>query len=220
VYNHVGPEIAVASTKAFTSQLSVLALLTVMLGRDRQLSFVQGKNIMAGLAAIPGKMEKILKAADYIRAMAEKYAGFNGFAFLGRKYNAAIALEGALKLKECSYAHAEGFAAGEMKHGALALINPNFPSIAIAPKDSVYEKNISNIQEIKARNGPLIAIATEGDEEIKKIADEVIYIPETLEILTPFLTVVPLQLFAYYVALARHCDVDQPRNLAKSVTVE
>ncbi len=220
VYNHVGPEIAVASTKAFTSQLAVLTLLTVMLGRDRQLSFVQGKNIMAGLAEIPEKIKSILKTSERIRAIAKKYAIYNNFAFLGRKYNAPIALEGALKLKEISYVHAEGFAGGEMKHGALALIGPNFPTIAIAPKDSVYEKNISNIQEIKARQGPVVAIATEGDKEIGHIADEVIYIPETLEVLTPLLSVVPLQLLAYYIAVERHCDIDQPSNLAKSVTVE
>ncbi len=220
VYNHVGPEIAVASTKAFTSQIAILALMTVMLGRDRQLSLVQGSNILRGLLAIPDKMEKILALNEQIRAIAKKYASYKNFAYIGRKYNAAIAYEGALKLKEISYMHAEGFAAGEMKHGAIALIDAQFPTIAIVPKDSVYEKNISNIQEIRARKGPVIAIATEGDENIRRIADDVIYVPETLEMLTPLLTVVPLQLLAYHSAVARGCDVDQPRNLAKSVTVE
>ncbi|MBI4281739.1 glutamine--fructose-6-phosphate transaminase (isomerizing) [Candidatus Uhrbacteria bacterium] len=220
VYNHVGPEIAVASTKAFTSQIAIMALMTVMLGRDRQLSLVQGSNILRGLLAIPDKMEKIFLMNEQIRALAKKYASYNNFAYIGRKYNAAIAYEGALKLKEISYVHAEGFAAGEMKHGAIALIDPKFPTVAIAPKDSVYEKNVSNIQEIRARKGPVIAIATEGDTDIQRIVDDVIYVPETLEILTPLLTVVPLQLFAYHMAIARGCDVDQPRNLAKSVTVE
>lgn len=220
VYNHVGPEIAVASTKAFTSQIAILALMTVMLGRDRQLSLVQGSNILRGLLAIPDKMEKILAMNEQIRAIALKYAQYKNFAYIGRKYNAAIAYEGALKLKEISYVHAEGFAAGEMKHGAIALIDASFPTIAIVPKDSVYEKNVSNIQEIRARKGPVIAIATEGDENIRRIADDVIYIPETLEMLSPLLTVVPLQLLAYHIAVARGCDVDQPRNLAKSVTVE
>lgn len=220
IYNHVGPEIAVASTKAFTSQLGVLALLTVMLGRDRQLSMVQGRNIILALHELPAKMETILRNSEHIRAIAQKYAHVQDAAFIGRKYNAAIAQEGALKLKEISYVHAEGFAAGEMKHGAIALIDASFPTIAIAPKDSVYEKNISNIQEIRARKGPVIAIATEGDEEISALSDDVIYIPETLEMLTPLLTVIPMQLFAYYSAVARGRDVDQPRNLAKSVTVE
>lgn len=220
VYNHVGPEIAVASTKAFTSQVAILALLTVLLGRDRQLSLVQGKNIIQGLSLIPEKMEKILAANEQIRVIAKKYAQYANFAYIGRKYNTAIAYEGALKLKEISYAHAEGFAAGEMKHGTIALIDASFPTIAIVPKDSVYEKNVSNIQEIRARKGPVIAIATEGDANIQRIVDDVIYIPETLEMLTPLLTVVPLQLLAYHIAVARGCDVDQPRNLAKSVTVE
>ena len=220
VYNHVGPEIAVASTKAFTSEIAILALLTVLLGRDRQLSLVQGKNIVHGLSTIPEKMEKILAANEQIRSIAKKYARYNNFAYIGRKYNMAIAYEGALKLKEISYAHAEGFAAGEMKHGTIALIDAAFPTIAIVPKDSVYEKNISNIQEIRARKGPVIAIATEGDMAITRLADDVIYIPETLEMLAPLLTVIPLQLLAYHIAVARGCDVDQPRNLAKSVTVE
>jgi len=152
--------------------------------------------------------------------LAEKYKDYNNFLYIGRKYNYPIALEGALKLKEIAYVHAEGMAAGEIKHGPIALIDENFPVFVIAPTDSVYEKMVSNIEEIKARNGKIIVIATEGNEEIKKLAEDVIYIPKTLEMLTPILTVIPMQLFAYYMGILRGCDVDKPRNLAKSVTVE
>jgi glucosamine--fructose-6-phosphate aminotransferase (isomerizing) len=220
VYNHIGPEIAVASTKAFTSQVTILALLTLFLGRMKDMSLATGERIVKELNKLPSQIEKILKNEDEIKRIAQKYYQVSNFAFLGRKYNYPVALEGALKLKEVSYIHAEGFASGEIKHGPLALIDENFPSFFIIPQDSVYEKNLSNVQEIKARGGKVIAIATEGDEEIGKIVDDVIYIPKTLEMLTPILSVIPLQLFAYYVACLNGRDVDKPRNLAKSVTVE
>jgi len=220
IYNHIGPEIAVASTKAFTSQITVLALLTLFLGRMRNMSLATGERIVKELNALPEKVEKILKAEEKIEKIAQKYYQASNFAFLGRKYNYPVALEGALKLKEISYIHAEGFAGGEIKHGPLALIDKEFPSLFIVPQDSVYEKNLSNIQEIKARGGSVIAVATQGDEQISGIADEVIYIPKTLEMLTPILSVIPLQLFAYHMACLNGRDVDKPRNLAKSVTVE
>jgi glutamine---fructose-6-phosphate transaminase (isomerizing) len=219
-YTHTGPEIGVASTKAFSSQLSILVLLALMLGRQRGMSLVTGKRISQDLEKIPKLIEKILRQSKDIKKIAKKYYKYKDFLYLGRKYNFPIAMEGALKIKEISYVHAEGYPSGEMKHGPVALIDEKFPSLFIAPKDSVYEKNISGMQEIKARGGKIIAIATEGDKEIKKIADDVIYIPKTLEMLTPMLSVVPLQLFAYYVGVLRGYDVDKPRNLAKSVTVE
>jgi len=220
VYNHAGPEIAVASTKAFTSQVTILALLTVMFGRQRRMSLVTGKMIVEEISRLPKKIEKILKKRSDLERIAKKYKNYPNFMYLGRKYCFPIAEEGALKLKEISYIHAEGFAAGEMKHGSIALVDKNFPVFAAVPSDSVYEKSISNIEEIKARAGKVIAIATEGDKRIKKLADEVFYIPKTLEMLTPILAVIPCQLFAYYVAVKKGLDVDKPRNLAKSVTVE
>jgi glucosamine--fructose-6-phosphate aminotransferase (isomerizing) len=220
VYNHAGPEIGVASTKAFTSQLSILVLLTLLLGRQRQMSYVMGKRIATEAAKIPRLISSILKNSGEIKKIAKKYSKYENFLYLGRKYNYPIACEGALKIKEISYVHAEGYPSGEMKHGPIALIDKNFPSIFIAPRDSVYEKNISGMQEIKARRGPIIAVATVGDESIKKLADDVIYIPKTLEMLTPLLSVIPLQLLAYYVGTLKGYDVDKPRNLAKSVTVE
>ncbi|MDD5464561.1 MAG: isomerizing glutamine--fructose-6-phosphate transaminase, partial [Candidatus Moranbacteria bacterium] len=220
VYNHAGPEIGVASTKAFTSQLSIFVLLTLMLGRQKDMSLVTGQRIAKELKRIPKLITKILEENAEIKKVAKKYAKYTDFLYLGRKYNFPIAIEGALKIKEISYVHAEGYPTGEMKHGPIALIDADFPSIFIATKDSVYEKTISGMQEIKARGGKIIAIATEGDNEIKRIADDVIYIPKTLEMLTPLVSVVPLQLFAYYVGVAKGLDVDKPRNLAKSVTVE
>lgn len=220
VYNHAGPEIGVASTKAFTSQLSILVLLTLMLGRQREMSLVTGQRIAKELKRIPKLIAKVLEQDKEIKKIAKKYAQYRDFLYLGRKYNFPIATEGALKIKEISYVHAEGYATGEMKHGPIALIDKDFPSIFLAPRDSVYEKTVSGMQEIKARGGRIIAVATEGDMEIKKIADDVIYIPKTLEMLTPLLSVVPLQLMAYFVGVARGYDVDKPRNLAKSVTVE
>jgi glucosamine--fructose-6-phosphate aminotransferase (isomerizing) len=220
VYNHVGPEIGVASTKAFTSQLTVLALLTIFLGRQRDMSLVMGKRIAEELRALPVKLEKVLAQSERIREIAQYYIKTTNFYYIGRKYNFPVALEGALKLKEISYIHAEGGPAGELKHGPLAMIDKNFPIMAIVPQDSVYEKNLSNLAEVKARNGRIIVLATEGDSEITKLAEEVIFIPKTLEMLTPILSVIPLQLFAYYVAVLLSKDVDKPRNLAKSVTVE
>jgi len=220
IYNHAGPEIGVASTKAFTSQLTILTLLTLFFGRQREMSLVTGQRIVKELKKIPELVQQILDNAENIQRIAEKYKDEKNFLFIGRKYNYPIALEGALKLKEISYIHAEGYSAGEMKHGPLALIDEDFPTIAIVPSDSVYEKGVSNIQEIRARNGRVIAIATEGNEEIKQMVDDVIYVPKTLEILTPILSTIPAQLFAYYVAAARERDIDKPRNLAKSVTVE
>jgi glutamine---fructose-6-phosphate transaminase (isomerizing) len=220
VYNHAGPEIGVASTKAFTSQLAILTLFALFLGRQREMSFVMGKRIAEELEKIPDLMKKILKDSQNIKKIAKKYTGFSNFLYLGRKYNYPIATEGALKIKEISYVHAEGYPFGEMKHGPIALIDENFPSIVIATRDSVYEKTVSGIQEIKARGGKIVAVATEGDKEIAKMVDDVIYIPKTLEMLTPLLSVVPLQLFAYHFAAEKGLDVDKPRNLAKSVTVE
>ncbi|MFA6255138.1 MAG: glutamine--fructose-6-phosphate transaminase (isomerizing) [Patescibacteria group bacterium] len=220
IYNHAGPEIGVASTKVFVSQLTILSLLTLFLGRQRQMSLVMGKRIAEELLKIPSQIEEILKQNEEIAKIAKKYSKYNDFFFLGRKYNYPTALEGALKLKEISYIHAEGGSSGELKHGPIAMIDPDFPTVFICPKDSVYEKNISNLEEVKARHGKVIALATVGDEEIGKDADDIIYIPKTLEMLTPILAVVPLQLFAYHVAVLRGRDVDKPRNLAKSVTVE
>lgn len=219
-YCHAGPEIGVASTKALATQLTVLAMITLFLGRQRGMSLVIGQRIAKELQEIPKLIKKILQKNNEIKRLAKKYYQYKNFLYLGRKYNYPIALEGALKLKEISYIHAEGYPAGEMKHGPIALIDEKFPSLFIAPQDSVYEKVISNIQEIKAREGKIIALATEGDRQIKKMVDDVIYIPKTLEMLTPLLAVIPLQLFAYHCAVLLKRNVDQPRNLAKSVTVE
>jgi len=220
IYTRSGPEIAVASTKAFLGQLSTLAMLTVYLGRQRDMSLVMGRRIVSELSRIPDLSRRILSKAPEIKKLAEKYKEFKNFWFMGRKYNFPIALEGALKLKEISYLHAEGGPGGELKHGPLALIDENFPVIALCPSDSVYNKMISNVEEIKARGGCVIAVATEGNEQIKELVDDVIYIPKTLEMLTPILSVIPLHLFAYYMAVLLEHDVDKPRNLAKSVTVE
>ncbi|MFH1714173.1 MAG: glutamine--fructose-6-phosphate transaminase (isomerizing) [Candidatus Nealsonbacteria bacterium] len=220
IYNHAGPEIGVASTKAYTSQLVVLALLTLFLGRQRQLSLVMGQRITKELLRIPDLIKNILKNEPQIKKLAEKYREFENYLYLGRKYNYATAREGAHKIKETAYVHAEGCRGGEPKHCEIALVSKDFPSICIIPSDSVYDKMRSNIEEIRARKGPIIAVATEGNEEIKKIADDVIYIPKSLEMLTPILSIIPLQLFAYHVAVLRGSDVDKPRNLAKSVTVE
>ena len=220
VYNHAGPEIGVASTKVFVSQIAVLTLVALLLGRQRGLTLKEGKKIARGLQDLPKQVEKILKQSKSIKKIAGKYAKYNDFVFIGRKYNYPTALEGALKLKEISYLHAEGLPSGELKHGPIAMLGPKFPTFAICTKDSVYEKNISNIEEIRARRGKVIAVATQGDKNIKSHADEVIYIPKNLESLTPILATVPCQLFAYYVGIKRGCDVDKPRNLAKSVTVE
>ncbi len=220
IYNHAGLEIGVASTKTFISQLVVFSLLSLFLARQRHLSKVAGQKIIRELKVVPQKIKTILKGASQVEKLAKKYKDFENFLFIGRKYNFPIALEGALKLKEISYVHAEGYGAGEMKHGPIALIDKNFPTVAVCPSDSVYEKTISNIEEIKARSGKIIAIASQGDRAIKELVNDVIYIPKTLEPLNPILTLVPLQLFAYYMGVLRGCDPDKPRNLAKSVTVE
>lgn len=220
IYNHAGPEIGVASTKAFISQLTALAMLTVYLGRQRGMRVDVGKNITKELKLLPQKIQSVLDQKNEIRTLAEKYAGSRDFLYMGRKYNYPIALEGALKLKEISYIHAEGCGAGEMKHGPIAMIDTDFPTLAIAQSDSVYEKMLSNIEEIRARKGKVIAIATEGDTRLTDIASDILFVPQTLEILSPILSAVPLQLFAYYTGVAKGFNVDRPRNLAKSVTVE
>ncbi len=220
VYIHAGPEIGVASTKAFTSQIVVLALIALLLGRQRDLSGNDGKKLLRSLLDLPAKLKKILAANDHIRAIAHEYADVHNALYLGRGINFPVALEGALKLKEISYIHAEGYPAAEMKHGPIALIDENMPVVVIATRDGAYEKVISNIQEIRARRGRVIAIATEGDQEIRALADHVIEVPATHHLLSPIVNVLPLQLLAYHIAVKRGCDVDQPRNLAKSVTVE
>ncbi len=220
VYIHAGPEIGVASTKAFTSQVASLALLTLYLGRLGELSSEMGADLARELGEIPGKIERILAGADKVKAIAKAYSHQNNFLYLGRGYNFPVALEGALKLKEISYIHAEGYPAAEMKHGPIALIDENMPVVFICTQDSAYEKVLNNIEEVRARRGKIIAIASEGDTHVATKADHVIYIPRTLGPLTPLLAVVPLQLLAYHIAVERGCDVDQPRNLAKSVTVE
>jgi glucosamine--fructose-6-phosphate aminotransferase (isomerizing) len=219
-YCHAGPEIGVASTKAFMAQLTMLALVALFVGRQRGLSVVMGNRIAKELLTLPEKVEIIFAQEKTIAKLAKKYSKYHDLFFLGRKYNYPIAYEGALKLKEISYLHAEGYGAGDLKHGPIALIDKNFPSIVLAPQDSVYEKVLSNIQEVKARSGRVLAIATVGDKHIAEVADDVIYIPKTLEMLTPLLAIVPLQLLAYYIADTLKRDIDQPRNLAKSVTVE
>lgn len=220
VYNHAGPEIAVASTKAFISQVVVLALITVYLGRMRQMSMVTGRRILEELEKLPELVQEALKQDAHIRELAKKYAQSENFLYLGRKYNSPIAAEGALKIKEISYLHAEGYAGGEMKHGPIAMIDGEFPCVFIAPKDSVYDKMRSNMEEVKARGGRMIAITTQGNEDLDDIATDTIFIPKTLEMLTPVLSAVPLYLFAAYVGIERGLDIDKPRNLAKSVTVE
>ena len=220
IYNHAGPEIGVASTKIFISQLTILTLLALLLGRHQNLSLTDGVEALKALSALPDQVKKILSNDNRIQAIAQKYYRCNNWLFLGRKYGYPIAMEGALKLKEISYIHAEGYAAGEMKHGPIALINPEMPTVAIVPNDAMYEKMISNIQEIKSRKGPVIAIASEGDDKIREMADEVIEIPHTLDYLNPILCAVPCQLLAYHCARFLNRDIDKPRNLAKSVTVE
>lgn len=221
VYIHAGPEIGVASTKAFTSQLVVLALITLLIGRrNGNISPEQGREIAQELVKLPEKVREILKLNDFIEEIAERLKEHRNFLYLGRGYNYPVALEGALKLKEISYIHAEGYPAAEMKHGPIALIDENMPVVFIAPKDSIYEKVLSNIEEVKARRGKVISIITERDDKILRVSDFVIQIPQTIEMLMPILTVIPLQLLAYHIAVKRGCDVDQPRNLAKSVTVE
>jgi glucosamine--fructose-6-phosphate aminotransferase (isomerizing) len=220
VYIHAGPEIGVASTKAFTSQLIVLSLITLLIARRRNLSLPEGQDIIKALKDIPNKVQAILKQNEHIQKVAAQYASSRNFLYLGRGYNFPVALEGALKLKEISYIHAEGYPAAEMKHGPIALIDDDMPVVFIATKDSVYEKVVSNIQEVKARKGRILAIVNEDDTQIETMVDHVIKVPRTHNMLIPILTVIPLQLLAYYIAVKKGLNVDQPRNLAKSVTVE
>jgi len=221
IYTYAGPEIGVASTKAYTAQLTAFYLFAVYLSTLLgNISDREREDMISELEKTADLVEKIINNQEEIVRIAEKYHKFTNALYLGRKFNYPNALEGALKLKEISYIHAEGYAAGEMKHGPIALVDENFMVVAIAVQDSVYDKMVSNIQEIRARRGKVIVIATEGDKEIKKFADDVIYIPKTSEMFYPPVVVVPLQLLAYYIAVKRGCDVDQPRNLAKSVTVE
>jgi glucosamine--fructose-6-phosphate aminotransferase (isomerizing) len=221
IYLHAGPEIGVASTKAFTAQVSVLALLALLMGRIRMLAANRGRQFIQALQALPKQMEQALALNDQIKQIALKYQNADDFFFLGRQYNFPVALEGALKLKEISYIHAEGYPAAEMKHGPIAMIDDQTPTVFVIPNGAMFDKTFSNLEEIKARNGPIIAITTEDKAaDLARKAEHVIALPETLEPLFPLLAVVPLQLLAYHIAVARGCDVDKPRNLAKSVTVE
>ncbi|HSJ10464.1 MAG TPA: glutamine--fructose-6-phosphate transaminase (isomerizing) [Longimicrobiales bacterium] len=221
IYLHAGPEIGVASTKAFTSQVVALTLFAVRMGRLRgNLTAEQGREILDALRALPEKVEQVLELNDAIRELARIYKSAQNFLYLGRGYNFPTALEGALKLKEISYIHAEGLPAAEMKHGPIALIDANMPVVVIAPHDSVYSKVLSNIQEVKARGGRVIAVVTDGNTELAGMVDHMIPVPDTIDMLTPIVTTIPLQLLAYHIAVMRGCHVDMPRNLAKSVTVE
>jgi glucosamine--fructose-6-phosphate aminotransferase (isomerizing) len=220
VYMHAGPEIGVAATKSFTSQITVLVLLALLLGRIRHLSSAQGIEVIQALETVPDKIRQVLAEAENIRYLAEKHADAAGFLFFGRQQNYPIALEGALKLKEISYKFAEGHPSAELKHGVIALVRPEVPSVMIMPDDAVFEKNVNTLEQIKAREGKVIAIAAEGRKDLAKIVDDIIYIPKCPDYIAPILTAIPLQLFAYYLAVHLGCDVDKPRNLAKSVTVE
>jgi glucosamine--fructose-6-phosphate aminotransferase (isomerizing) len=220
VYLHAGPEIGVASTKAFSSQVAVLTMLALYLGRMRHLSSLQGSRVIRKLRAMPDVIRKTLDCHDAVRRIAERYYHVSNFLYLGRQYLYPVALEGALKLKEISYIHAEGYPAAEMKHGPIALVDRDTPSVFLMPRGAIFDKVMSNLEEVKARGGPVIAVACEGDEEVAARADDVIYVPEVAEYLQPLVVAVPLQLLAYHIALLRGCDVDKPRNLAKSVTVE
>ena len=220
VYLHAGPEIGLASTKAFTSQVTVLAMIALLLGRQRRLSFESGADIVKAMQELPALVEQTLQLSDQIAGIAQKYAKANNFLYLGRHFNYLVAMEGALKLKEISYIHAEGYPAAEMKHGPIALIDENMPVVVIAPKDALFDKVISNVREIKARGGRVIAVTTEDCKPLDEFADHLIKVPKTIPMLMPIVTCVPLQLLAYHIAVLRGNDVDQPRNLAKSVTVE
>ena len=221
IYLHAGPEVGVASTKAFTSQVAALALISLRIARLRNLSILQGRQFIGALQKLPDQVGQILKRSEEIEELASRFLRTTHNAlYLGRGVNFPVALEGALKLKEISYIHAEGYPAAEMKHGPIALIDENMPVVFIAPRDAVHSKIVSNIEEVKARGGKVIALINQGDTEIERLADATFTIPETLDLLTPILTSIPLQLLSYYVAVSRGCNVDQPRNLAKSVTVE
>ncbi len=220
VYIHAGPEIGVASTKAFTSQVTALALLTVMLARAKTMSAEEGRQIVQELEQLPDKVNRALECDTIVKQIAQEFKDNRNFLYLGRGYNFPVALEGALKLKEISYIHAEGYPAAEMKHGPIALIDEAMPVVFIATRDSTYDKIVSNIQEVKARRGKVIAVVSEGDHELDHLVDYTIPVPATVNFLQPIITIIPLQLLAYHIAVLRGCDVDQPRNLAKSVTVE
>jgi len=220
VYLHAGPEIGVASTKSFSSQIVALALFTLHMARARGMSIVEGREIVRALRELPARVEEVLKVGDRIEELSHKYYTAPNFLYLGRGYQFPVALEGALKLKEVSYIHAEGYPAAEMKHGPIALIDENMPVVVLAPRDAVYSKTLSNIQEVRARDGRIIAVVNDEDDEVTDLAHERIVIPATIPALMPLLATVPLQLLAYHIAVMRGCDVDQPRNLAKSVTVE
>ncbi len=220
IYLHAGPEIGVASTKAFTSQVLTLGMLALYLGRLRNLSSLAGARIIDQMRAIPELIRQTLACEESIRQLAEKYARYSNFLYLGRQSLYPVAMEGALKLKEISYIHAEGYSAAEMKHGPIALIDAHTPTVFLALKGPIYEKSMSNLEEVRARGGPIIAIATAGDQSVAAKANDTIFVPDVPEFLQPLIAVVPLQLFAYHVARTRGCDVDKPRNLAKSVTVE
>jgi len=221
VYNHAGPEVSVASTKAFTSQVSILILLAVFLGNQKKLKTVRAKTLLAALEKVPRLIQKFLTDNEKsIKKIAYKYAKYDNMLYIGRKYQFPVALEGALKIKEIAYIHAEGYAAGEMKHGPIALIDKNMPTLVLAPCDSVYEKTVGSIEEIKARGGKVLAITTADAKEVMKIADDYIIVPKAPEEILPLLTTPAVQLFAYHAAIARGHSVDRPRNLAKSVTVE
>jgi glucosamine--fructose-6-phosphate aminotransferase (isomerizing) len=219
-YIHAGPEIGVAATKTFTSQVMIMTLLGMLFGRIHHLSSADGMEMIDELEAIPDKIASILTQTDRIKAIAEKHAHAEGMLFMGRQANYPVALEGALKMKEISYIYASGHPSAELKHGVIALVKPDMPSVFIAPDDAVFDKNVSNIEEVLARKGPVICVTTEGRTELERLTEDVIYIPDCPSYLSPLLTVIPLQLLSYYTAVARGCDVDKPRNLAKSVTVE
>ena len=221
IYLHAGPEIGVASTKAYTSQCLALVMLSLYLGRLRQMSYGAGRKMIHNIKELPDQVERALESSnECCKRIAKKYQDCNNFLYLGRNYNFPTALEGALKLKEISYIHAEGYPAAEMKHGPIALVDEKTPSVFVMPNGFIYEKVMSNLEEIKARGGPVIAIAAEGDTRIAEVADDVIYVPKCEDYLQPIVTAIPLQLLSYYIAVERGCDVDKPRNLAKSVTVE
>lgn len=219
-YIHAGPELAVASTKAYTNMVAILLLYALQFGRLNRVSVATGERLLFALREIPDKMKLVLETSDEIKALAKKYAHYRDFYFLGRGVNYPVALEGSLKLKEITYIHSEAYPGGEMKHGPIALLSPEFPVFAVMTKDQLYEKMRSNVEEIRARKAPIILLATAGDESAKELTDDVIFVPETMELLQPLLNTIPLQLFAYHTAVALGRDVDRPRNLAKSVTVE
>ena len=221
IYNHAGPEFGVASTKIYTSQLVILTLMALLIGRYQGVSYNEGIEIIGALKKLPAQIKDILRDTSAIEAIAVRYSRYRDFLFIGRLYNYPTAMEGALKLKEISYAHAEGYPAGEMKHGPISMIDENFPTVALVPTDTTFDKMISNIQEIRARSGPILAVTNPGGaDRVKKVCDDMIIVPKTIPMLQPILNIVPLQLLAYYIARERGFDIDKPRNLAKSVTVE